>query len=191
MHSSSTLRYRLRSAALRSGLLMLLVVSGCDRGSHPDRLGRPAPLFTVSDGTQTVDLAKLRGRVVVLNLWASTCAPCIEELPSLLDLQHRMPEIAVVGVSIDEDDQAYRRFLARHHVDLVTVRDADQPRQRTLRDSTDSRDIRYRPGRCAAPQVRQRTAVDQPRDHAVSRAPGRQLSRTAYDSCSRIAKPLL
>ncbi len=104
-------------------LVLTLITCGCDRGNHPERLGRPAPLFTVSDGNETIDLAKLRGRVVVLNLWASWCAPCVDELPSLLDLQHRMPELAIVAVSIDQNDLAYRRFLTQHHVDLTTVRD--------------------------------------------------------------------
>ncbi len=106
--------------------LALLLSAGCDRGDHPNRLDRPAPVFTIGDGVQTLDLASLRGRVVVLNLWATWCAPCIEELPSLLELQHRMPQLAVVGVSIDQDDAVYRQFLTRHHVDLVTVRDSDQ-----------------------------------------------------------------
>ncbi len=105
--------------------LTLLLSGGCDRGDHPNRLSRTAPLFTISDGVQTLDLASLRGRVVVLNLWASWCAPCVEELPSLLDLQKQMPELAVVGVSIDQDDALYREFLTRHHVNLVTVRDSE------------------------------------------------------------------
>ncbi len=103
-----------------------LLPGGCDRGDHPNRLGRVAPPFTITDGVQTLDLASLRGRVVVLNLWATWCAPCVEELPSLLELQHRMPQLAVVGVSTDQDDAVYRRFLTQHHVDLVTIRDGDQ-----------------------------------------------------------------
>lgn len=106
--------------------LALAVATGCDRGSHPDRLGKPAPVFTIGDGVQSVDLARLRGHVVVLNLWATWCAPCVEELPSLLQLQHQMPGITVVGVSIDQDEDVYRRFLTRHNVDLRTVRDSDQ-----------------------------------------------------------------
>ncbi len=80
----------------------------------------------MSDGVQTVDLEKLRGKVVVLNLWATWCAPCVEELPSLLALQQKMPQLAVVGVSTDQDDAVYRKFLIKHKVDLRTVRDADQ-----------------------------------------------------------------
>ncbi len=100
--------------------------TGCDRGDHPGNIDKPAPQFMMSDGTTTIDLAKFRGRIVVLNLWASWCAPCVEELPSLLELQKRMPELAVVGVSIDQDPDVYHQFLVKHHVDLTTVRDADQ-----------------------------------------------------------------
>ncbi len=80
----------------------------------------------LSDGGRTIDLSKLRGRVVVLNLWATYCAPCIEELPSLLALQKQMPDLSIVAVSMDQDPDVYRRFLVQHHVDLLTVRDEDQ-----------------------------------------------------------------
>lgn len=107
-----------------TGLILgTLALAGCDRGSHPSNIGRPAPQFTLSDGTHTVDLSKLRGHVVVLNLWATWCAPCIEELPSLLALQKQMPGLSVVAVSWDQDPVAYSRFLTQHHVDLLTVRD--------------------------------------------------------------------
>jgi cytochrome c biogenesis protein CcmG/thiol:disulfide interchange protein DsbE len=99
---------------------------GCDRGSHPGNIGKPAPLFVMSDGVQTVDMGKLRGKIVVLNLWATWCAPCVEELPSLLALQQKMPGIDVVAVSTDQDDTVYRKFLVKHNVDVLTVRDADQ-----------------------------------------------------------------
>ena len=107
-------------------LLGILLVTGCDRGSHPGNIDKPAPQFVVGDGSQTVDLSKLRGRVVVLNLWATWCAPCIEELPSLLALQKQMPNLAIVAVSMDQDPDVYHRFLIEHHVDLITVRDQDQ-----------------------------------------------------------------
>lgn len=102
----------------------VLAATGCDRGDHPGQLGQAAPLFTVTDGKSTVDLAKLRGKVVVLNFWASWCAPCLEELPSLNAMQHQLPQVQVVGISIDEDRSAYSAFLKRHPSDFVTVQDA-------------------------------------------------------------------
>ena len=104
----------------------MLLAAGCDRGSHPGNIDKPAPQFAVSDQAHSFDLSQLRGRVVVLNLWATTCAPCVEELPSLLALQRRMPELAIVAVSWDQDPAAYQRFLTRYHVDLLTIRDPEQ-----------------------------------------------------------------
>jgi thiol-disulfide isomerase/thioredoxin len=103
--------------------LAAALLAGCDRGSHPGQLGQVAPTFAVSDGTQSVDLAKLRGRVVVLNFWASWCGPCLEELPSLTAMQRDLPQIQVVTVSMDDDPEAYRSFLARYNVKLLSVLD--------------------------------------------------------------------
>jgi cytochrome c biogenesis protein CcmG/thiol:disulfide interchange protein DsbE len=100
-----------------------LLAAGCDRGYHPSHIGSRAPEFRVSDGAQTVDLANLRGHVVVLNFWATYCIPCIEELPSLQAMQRRMPQVTVVAISSDEDADVYRQFLADNHVDFLTVRD--------------------------------------------------------------------
>ncbi len=100
-----------------------LLATACDRGDHPGQIGSRAPLFTVADGTRSIDLAGLRGRVVILNFWATWCVPCIEEVPSLVALQHRLPQVTVVAISQDEDDAAYRQFLAAHQVDFLTVRD--------------------------------------------------------------------
>lgn len=63
---------------------------------------------------------------MLLNFWASWCAPCIQETPALVELHHQRPDLAILAVSIDEDQDAYQRFLKRFHVDLTTVRDPDQ-----------------------------------------------------------------
>ncbi len=107
-------------------VLFLALAAGCDRGSHPTQTMKPAPDFTLADGTTTVHLASYRGHVVLLNFWASWCAPCVLELPSLLQFHRAHPEIEIVGVSIDEDEQAYRHFLQQRHVDFLTVRDPGQ-----------------------------------------------------------------
>jgi peroxiredoxin len=107
-------------------LLPLALAPGCDRGAHPAQTGKAAPDFTVADGTTTVHLASYRGRVVLLNFWWSECEPCILELPSLLELHRDQPDFAILAVSIDEDEDEYKRFLVRRHVDLITVRDPNQ-----------------------------------------------------------------
>jgi len=115
---------------LRCFILLLVIplalLQACNRGAHPAQTGKVAPDFTVSDGASTVHLASYRGRVVLLNFWASWCAPCVEELPSLLALHHDQPNLVILAVSIDDDANAYSTFIARHHVDLITVRDPSQ-----------------------------------------------------------------
>ncbi|MGA2849521.1 MAG: TlpA disulfide reductase family protein [Terracidiphilus sp.] len=106
--------------------LPLGLLSACDRGSHPAQLSTPAPDFTVSDGSTSVHLADYRGKVVLLNFWWSQCGPCIQETPSLIQLHHDRPDLAMIAVSIDEDPDEYKRFVVRRHFDLITVRDPNQ-----------------------------------------------------------------
>jgi cytochrome c biogenesis protein CcmG, thiol:disulfide interchange protein DsbE len=97
--------------------------TGCDRGNHPGQIGKIAPEFALNDGTQSVDLAKLRGHVVVLVFWATWCGPCIQELPSLTAMQQALPQVNVVTVSADEDADAYRAFMQQHQVQLFSIHD--------------------------------------------------------------------
>ncbi len=125
----------MRSRWLLIWLLLapLALVAGCNRGAHPAQTGQVAPDFTLSDGTTTVHLANYRGQVVLLNFWATWCMPCVEEMPSLLALHHEEPNLAIVAVSIDDDPEAYQRFLVRHHVDFTTVRDPSQSAAKLFR----------------------------------------------------------
>lgn len=65
---------------------------------------QPAPelAFTGPDG-QPMTLASLKGKTVLVNLWATWCAPCLKEMPSLDALQKEMggPDFAVVAINID------------------------------------------------------------------------------------------
>ena len=107
----------MRQCTLSAILLLAAVfLGGCDRGDHPAQLSERAPDFIIHDGTKTVRLDQYRGRVVVLNFWASWCAPCLEEFPSLIELQRQMPGITVLAVSFDEDAAAYEQYVQRNHL---------------------------------------------------------------------------
>ncbi len=73
-------------------------------------------------------LNQFHGQIVVLNFWATWCPPCVEEMPSLVEMQRQMKAkgVTVLAVSIDVDENAYRAFLKQHGVDLLTVRDPAQ-----------------------------------------------------------------
>jgi cytochrome c biogenesis protein CcmG/thiol:disulfide interchange protein DsbE len=118
---------------VRRSLLLLILLgialsAGCYRGTRPARIGTAAPDFLVKDGSRTVSLGQLHGQVVVLNFWATWCAPCVEEIPSLVVMSQKMKSkgITVLGVSVDADEDAYQKFIKDHGVSFLTVRDPDQ-----------------------------------------------------------------
>jgi thiol-disulfide isomerase/thioredoxin len=113
----------------RAGLLIFLtctLATGCDRGTLSDQIGRQAPVFAINDGQHAVDLQSLQGKVVVLNFWASWCAPCVEEMPSLQAFQNQMPGVQVVAISSNEAFAKYQHYVAQQHLTLLTVFDENQ-----------------------------------------------------------------
>jgi cytochrome c biogenesis protein CcmG/thiol:disulfide interchange protein DsbE len=109
-------------------LALFLLLTGCYSGTRPPNIGTVAPGFTIQDSDRKISLDEFRGKVVVLNFWATWCPPCIEEMPSLVQMQQKMKSkgVEVVAISVDADQGAYRDFLKAHNVDLLTVRDPDQ-----------------------------------------------------------------
>ena len=101
--------------------VFLLLASGCDRGSHPRQTGRAAPDFTIHDGGQTVSLSQYRGKVVVLNFWASWCVYCAAEWPSLEKLQNQFPDLVVLSVAFDSTPDDYRQYVIDNQLHNMTV----------------------------------------------------------------------
>jgi cytochrome c biogenesis protein CcmG/thiol:disulfide interchange protein DsbE len=80
------------------------------------RIGTTAPAFALADlDGHPVRLADLRGRPVIVNFWASWCAPCVEEFPLLRAAlaKHRDAGLAIVGIVYRDRSEAAREFMAR------------------------------------------------------------------------------
>ena len=77
------------------------------------------------NNSQSTRLTEYRCKVVVLNFWATWCPPCVEETPALIQLQQRIASRngVVLGVSVDDDEAAYRKFLQDHGINYPTSRD--------------------------------------------------------------------
>src|ERR1700681_2395940 len=94
------------------------------RQGEPSLAGRRAKDFQLQI-VGASHLADLRGKVVVLDFWASWCPPCLEETQSLNRLQQDIAAkgCIVLGISVDEDKDAYQKFLADNHVVFPTYDD--------------------------------------------------------------------
>ena len=95
----------------------------------------PAAEFKTAAGKR-LTLADFRGRVVLLNIWATWCGPCRSEMPSLdrLQGQHRHDGLAVLTVSVDSDGSlAVRRFFEQSGIhNLTPYLDADNATARAF-----------------------------------------------------------
>lgn len=102
----------------RSALIAVLIagwiaaVSPAAAAENPVR----APDFTLKSGTgKNIKLSELRGRVVLVNFWATWCAPCKEELPLFNRLydKFRLAGLEILGVNIDKSSSAAMDFSRR------------------------------------------------------------------------------
>lgn len=107
------------------GVMVSLVVhSGLAFG--PDWVGRTAPDFTLRtlDGTSNLSLKDFRGSVVVVDFWASWCAPCRRSLPQLASLESK--GVRVLAVNIDDVRQNGVEFLRRNNITLRALYDGEK-----------------------------------------------------------------
>ena len=88
--------------------------SGTNIAKHP-----LAPEFSLPDLTgQTLDLSAYRGKVVLLDFWATWCDPCREEIPHFVELQakYRDQGLQIISISMDDGPEPVRGFYQRFHM---------------------------------------------------------------------------
>jgi peroxiredoxin len=118
---------------------------------------RAAPSFALKDASgKTVDLSKYRGKVVLLDFWATWCHGCKEEIPwfAQFEREYRSKGFAVVGVSLDEDGwNVLRPFLAANKVPYRMLLGDDPTAKKYSIDALPDSFIIDREGRVAAKYV--------------------------------------
>lgn len=109
-------------------LLVLLLAACAETNPEYGEVGKPAPSFgAVTLTGDSVNLAKLRGDVVLLNVWATWCIPCRREIPELqaLHQEYESRGLHVVGVSVDEGnaDRDVEEFAKAFSMSYTILRD--------------------------------------------------------------------
>lgn len=110
-------------------LVIAVAASGCSKKEVPAQEGAAAPDFTLQDlSGKQVQLSSLKGKVVLVNFWATWCPPCREEIPSMVKLNQVMQgkNFQMLAISVDEGGkQAVQEFFRQNGVSLPALFDTD------------------------------------------------------------------
>ena len=117
---------------LMAALALVVFLAACSRlpssgkgAVKAESERQQAPNFTLKDATgAAVKLSDYRGKVVLLNFWATWCGPCKIEIPWFMDFQQQYKDrdFAVLGVSMDDDGwQSVKPYVAEHKINYRIV----------------------------------------------------------------------
>lgn len=102
-------------------LLACLVAPGVSAGTlEPWSATAPLPAFSLPDGSEKIhQLADYKGKVVLVNFWASWCPPCIREMPSLQRLQEKLGDQPFVILTINVGEKKYKVWKFTKLIDFT------------------------------------------------------------------------
>ncbi len=95
------------------------LLSGCRSSAPKGAAGGGAPDFTVTDlQGKKLALSDYRGKVVLLDFWATWCAPCLQEIPHFIDMQQKLgPQgFQAIGISMDDGPKPVQEFYQEHNL---------------------------------------------------------------------------
>ena len=109
--------------AVAAAILWLAPASDPARAAPEIGKAAPALVVTELDG-QTFDLAKLKGKVVLVSYWATWCAPCRKDMPKLdaFYRSHHQQNLAMIGISVDRPARSAKRSAKSWRRSLIPSR---------------------------------------------------------------------
>ncbi len=116
-------------AATVAAVLIGLVAASCRRPEPKLPSGEAAPDFQAKAlGGQALSLSGLKGKVVLLDFWATWCGPCEETIPHLIELHAKKRErgLEVVGISVDDYPEDVPAFVKSHGMKYPVFVDAEK-----------------------------------------------------------------
>ncbi|MCD6023531.1 MAG: Thioredoxin-like protein [Fibrobacteria bacterium] len=119
---------RFSGAFLLASLMGILFSADPAAARDKSGLGKPAPNFTLSGFSreETVTLSALKGKVVLIDFWASWCHPCRQLMPRIAEIKTRFPDVEVVAISVDTDRDKALTFVRAVEPGLRPVHDSAQ-----------------------------------------------------------------
>jgi thiol-disulfide isomerase/thioredoxin len=128
-----TVRLVRGDVAVLGGLILAVLLPGYLMKRYPAyfggkptgqvELGQPVELSGPTLDGKEFNLANLKGKVVLVDFWATWCLPCVEEMPFVKNVheKYRAAGLEVVGVSLDSDRTALTNFVAQHKLDWPQI----------------------------------------------------------------------
>ncbi|HSW57090.1 MAG TPA: TlpA disulfide reductase family protein [Dehalococcoidales bacterium] len=115
------------SVSLALVLVLSLLFAGCTGTQQSGQSGNPAPDFSLKSATgETVSLSSLRGRVVLINFWSTTCQPCVQEMPHFEELHQEWQnrnDVKMLMINTGESAAVVKNFLDSRNLTFTVLLD--------------------------------------------------------------------
>lgn len=117
------------NALKTAGLIFICIICISIQSASAVQIAKPAPDFTLLDiNGNSIHLADFKGKIVILNFWSTSCAPCVAEIPALNMLYRDLKGngLVVLGISLDRSIKPVKELADKQHIGYPLLMDSQQ-----------------------------------------------------------------